>query len=368
MVELRFDPVPEPQVQEEGHRAQVTHYLRLPRFIDPGDLEFLVQCLYPRAQWEIEPQEELSVGSAVMLSPGALRVGSHSVMHGPYVSTEEHPAQFGDNPMVVYALTTQRERGDQPIAGEGDRDGIVRIFAPALPVRQELRCIHLLISLARRLDASVTFEVTEPQPNRSGSLIYGIHNFKEVTPDPQVNVDLTIFSDVWLEPQAALAVIHGVAPRAVFAGQGEEWAGPAQVQSEVLDEVRTEFDQETLKYIHEIADENDMDALANPEVASAYAIFITDHMGVVSIEIGGSEYVPPALEGIDWADTGVLEYRISWAPADQDQANLETPEVDFMIYRAQVLALIRKLTHALYQQTGGEVADQDGFLLDPEQL
>lgn len=368
MVDLRFEPVPFPQDHREGSRREVTHYLRLPRFIDPADIEFLVQCQYSRAAWQVEPQEELSEGSAVTLSPGILRVGGHSVLHGPYISDQSHPAGFPSDSEIVYALTTLWDRGDRPMEGEGDRDGIIRVFSPALPVRQELRGAHLLIALARRLDGTVHFTATEPEPARKGELVYGRHNFRTVTPDPQASVDLTIYTDVWLEPQAALAVTHTVSPRAVFADQGQDWAGPPVVAAAELEAIRANLDPETLKHIHEVADENDMDALEYEETASAYAIFITDSMGVVSLEIGGTEYVPPALEGMDWADTGVLEYRISWVPFDVAQSHQEVPGVDFVIYRAQVLALIRKLTHALYQQTGGEVADQDGFLLDPQQL
>lgn len=367
-MELRFEPVPLPQEQQNGNRKEVTHLLTLPRFIDPGDIEFLVQCIYPRAHWTTEPEEELHQGKTVTLTPGALRVGSHSTLRGPYLLDEQHPAGGGQPAAIAYALTTLWERGDEALEGEGDRDGIIRIFNPLLPIRQELRGVHLLIALARRIDGAAIFAVTPPELGRNGLTLFGPHNYARLDPNPDVNVDLTIYSDVWLEPQAALAVAHGIAPTAVFAGQGEEWAGPPQEVPEVLAEARENLEPGVLEHIHEVASENDLDALAGGEVASMYAIFIPDHEGIISIEIGGSEYVPAALEGIDWISDGVLEYRISWVPNDQEMQHTEFPDAAFAALQHERRAIVAELARQFYHQTGGEVADQDGFLVDPAEL
>lgn len=367
-MELRFEPVPLPRVDQDGPRKEVTHLLTLPQFIDPGDIEFLVQCVFPQAHWTTEPEEELFQGKAVTLTPGELRVGSHSVLRGPYLLDEQHPAGAGQPATIAYALTTLWERGETALDGEGDRDGIIRIFAPELPVRQELRGVQLLIALARRIDGSAIFVVTPPEPGRKGQLLVGPHNYSRLQPDPEANVDLTIYSDIWLEPQAALAVAHSIAPTAVFANQGQEWEGPPAEVPQVLEEVREQLEPGMLEHIHEVASENDLDALAGDYVATAYAILIPDSGGIISIEIGGTEYVPAALDGIDWITDGVLEYRISWVPNDQEMHNVEFPDPEFAVLRRDRRATVAQLARHFYVQTGGEIADQEGFLVDPEQL
>ena len=361
-MELLFEPVPEvaaaPSAEASPTRPPVTHYLVLPNFVDPADIEFLIQCQFPQAKWLTEPREAQDGPDSVTLHPGRLYVGSHSVFEGPFLSTPEHPAGFGDQGVGVYALVTNRERGAQPVPGAGDRDGLGRVFPAGLPIRQELRTAQLLVALARHLSGSVIF-------SSAGA---GVDAFATVTPDPQAGTDLTIFCDVWLEPVAALAVAQRVEPGAHFGGQGEEWAGPAELEPSIVEQVRAELEPEIVAHIHAVADENDLDALAADEVSSAYAIFVADLHGIVAVEIGGTDEVPAVLDGMNWAETGVLEYRISWTPSDLFQWHTERPSPEFVAQRAYVHGIIRALAAQFYAQTGGEIADEYGFLIDPQQL
>ena len=64
-MELLFEPVPEvaaaPSAEASPTRPPVTHYLVLPNFVDPADIEFLIQCQFPQAKWLTEPREAQDV-------------------------------------------------------------------------------------------------------------------------------------------------------------------------------------------------------------------------------------------------------------------------------------------------------------------
>lgn len=388
MTELRLTPAPLSTqmfgLETTSSGREVTHFLALQEYVDPVDLEFLWQCRFPRAAWEVLPAER-QVDGAVELTPGVLRVSARSVVHGPYLplaslvdtadtmsassqDTAPHPARFAHGTSMVWALTTIRERGEAPTAGGGDRDGLARIFAEGLPTREELRQVTALVALARYLGASAHLDAAQPPSTRAYRIENDQERYRSITPDPAANVDRIIYSDVWLDPAAALRIAQIALPSVQFMPTEVPWEGPED-PSRFLYREHMDITAEQIEAIHEAADQHDREALETANPVSAFGLVFEGRDGdIITVEIGGTDELPPALQGVDWAAAGVIEYRISWVPQDLEDWHREIPSFDLRKRRTRYIQMVRDLTKAFYSATSGEISDLDGFLHDPAQL
>jgi hypothetical protein len=406
MTQLRLSPTPLPDLpsRSAGTGAQVTHFLTLPDYLDPSDMEFLFQCREPRATWETLPREIVD-GDIVEILPGTIRLSPRAIVHGPYSprilapesqskvisletgavsmgdtgvildtgvlhldlgaldkdpETQPHPAQVPPQATLVWALTCVRERGEAPMRDVGDRDGLARIFAEGMPVREEFRQVTSLVSIARFLEGTAHFDAV---------LGGGAERYRSVAPDPAANVELTVYSDVWLDPQATLRLAQLVAPTMQYMPTEVEWDGPnLEAAQEVRDEL-VALAPDFLEKLHRTADEFDAQTLAEPEAVTAYGLVYEASKGdLVTVEVAGTQWLPPILENIEWAKNGVIEYRISWIPDDLEDWHRELPSFELRQRRTRITPLVRSLTRSLYSATAGEVVDQDGFLRDPASL
>ncbi len=386
--------LPQRPTQDEGVSNGVTHFLAVPDFVDPDDMEFLFQCKEPRASWEVRPILTELEGNVVDVEPGVLRLSPRSVLRGPYASrvlptdvaesgasldvelgslrphplSVPHPAQFPATTQVVWALETLRERGEAPWPGAGDRDGINRVFAQGLPVREELRQVLAAVAVARYLEGCVVFDAGESEPSRTYHPGADTHRYRTVTPDPAANVDLVIYSDVWLDPMAALGHGQLALPDLRFMPNEVEWDGPVDSGAYVARDVGF-LDGEQVSQLHADADETDLDALRGMQPLSTYSMFYEGTDGdLIVVEVGGSDELPGALAAAHWAQEGVVEYAIRWVPRDLEDWQRETPSFELRRQQTKMASLVRAVARSLVVATSGEVADQDGFLLDPSAL
>lgn len=348
MASLR--PVPaQPQIPgvaagASGRMRRARHYLLLPEHVEVEEVELLALSRFPGAHWEPEPHVSRGV-----LEPGVLRTSRHSVLVGPYSRGEQVAG-------CIFDVICPRERGEGPFPGALDPDGVLSAFPQGLPVREEGRVVEWLVAAARRLGATVVLDGIEV-----------------VTPDPESQIDLTVFSDVWLAPEAALATIADVEPRAVFAPGGQDWAGPApDVASRPLPG-GLEIPGPVREALHAAADDVDVAALVAEPVLAGYAIHIDLGVdGLLAVEIGGEETLPTSLQGLPWAHGGAIAYRLRWFAHDDEDGSGHVGGAEGSFERrvsrgraAQQLAAIARVLHGV---TGGEIADQDDFLVNPDDL
>ncbi|WP_435298766.1 hypothetical protein [Timonella sp. A28] len=385
MNQLRFSSAPlpaAPGTHPKGQAEQVTHFLAVNDYLDPADIEFLVQCRYPKAVWETLPSEAEHDGG-IEVAPGVLRLSARSIMHGPYLpsvladenangsaqlETVPHPANFPHATAMVWALTTVRERGEEPFPHSGDRDGLARIFAEGLPIREEYRQVTTLVAMARYLNGSAHFDAVFSPPTRVYQPRTDVQRYRQISPDAAANVDRIIYSDVWLDPQAALRIGQLVAPTMGYMPTEIPWEGPADPEDN-LDRTYSILSQEEIDALHERAEQADREILSAPQQVSAYGLVYEVTQGdIISIEVGGTDELPPVLDNIEWARNGVVEYRIRWVPDDLDDWQKEIPSFDLRKRRTRILEIVSALTKGFYAATSGEIVDEDGFLHDPRSL
>lgn len=364
---------PLPRASAQGHQAR--HLLALPADVVVDEVEVLAMSRFAGTRWDVVPRDlpgaDLPVGR--MAGPGetgVLRLSRHSMLAGPYAARGEgFEPGLPSGTATVFDVLCPRERWDEaPPAFGGDRDGLARSFPAGLPHREEERVVTWLVAAARRLGGSLRLDVAglwDPAEARGRERGTGV----VLTPDPGVAVDMTVYSDVWLDPQAAERVLQAVHPRMRLATEGKEYLGPPEGVADRPMYPGEPLDPELRRAIHARADDIDIAALQAPTVLDGYGLVADLGLdGWVSVEIAGEEHLPLILRGLPWAAGGAVSYRVRWDPPDLVESQQEFPRPAHVVARKRAADLVARIAKALHQAVGGEVADESDFLLDPAEL
>jgi hypothetical protein len=362
-----------PRAVTQGHQAR--HLLAVPDDVMVDEVEVLALSRFVGTRWDVVPSDlpgaDLPAGRiAGPGEPGVLRLSRHSQVTGPYAKEGDgFETGVPGRTAMVFDVVTPRERWDDaPVPGGGDRDGLARAFPRGLPNREEQRVVAWLIAAARRLGGSVRLDVAglwDPAEQARRAVGAGV----VLTPDPGASVDLTVWSDVWLDPQAAHRVLQAVHPRVALATQGADYQGPPEGIAEKPLYPGEKMDPDLRRELHARADDYDLEALRAPVVLDGYGLTIDlGHDGYVTIEVNGEEVLPLLVKELPWASNGAICYRVVWDPPDLFEAQMEFPQPALVVARKRAADLVGKAAAALHHAVGGEIADEAEFLLAPEDL
>jgi hypothetical protein len=297
------------------------------------------------------------VRGSAMGETGAVRLGRHSRLLGPFELTMEDAVDAGV-PMpwtVSYAFQAPVEREDPPHPGVDDRDGFAHAFPAGLPWREEGRGLHLLVALARRLHGAV--RVT------GGRLI---------APDPDRAVDIVVHSPYWIEPEVLAKIVGRVLPTARLAVEGEEWEGPPpEVYSGAV--IRQHLpgdavDIAELVGLQALADEVDLAQLRQEDVIDGYALigevgpYGQDGAVEVLVHIGDPD--EPSVAEQDWASGPFVSYEVRWSCPEPDERERRTPSESYLASRERVRPVVFAVARVVVEAAAGVVTDEDGFWLD----
>lgn len=371
---MEYPPLPRGAAQ--AHQAR--HLLAVPGDVAVDELEVLAMSRFAATRWDLTPAGILpgDVAGAPQgprakgATPGILRVSRHATVTGPYAPRGDgFDAGLPPGTEMVFDVVCHRERGAPPFS-IGDRDGVGRAFPQGLPEREEARLVTWLVAVARRLNGSLRVDVgglweqtstpgTGPRPGTGVVL----------TPDPDAAVDMSVYSGVWLEPEASLATVRPLHPRTRLETEGREWGGPPAGIADRPLYPGEKMDPEHRKKLHAAAEAFDIAALQAPQVLHGYGLLIELGVdGIVAVEVSGEEHLPPVLRGLPWTADGAVRYRVHWEPPDQLEANQEQPGMGHRVARKRAAELVTRIAAALHRAVGGEIADEDEFLVDPADL
>lgn len=372
----RPDPAPRPVLPRSvtrGHQAR--HLLALPADVQVDEVEVLALSRFVATRWEVAPRDlpgaDLSTGRvAGPGEPGVLRLSRHSTLAGPYAAAGDgFDPGLPSGTAMVFDVVCPRERWDEPApVGGGDKDGLARSFPAGMPNREEERVVLWLIAAARRLGGAVRTDLA--------GMWDGATSFADapgagvvLTPDAGAAVDLTVYSDVWLDPQACHRVVQSVHPRAVLATEGRPYLGPPPGIAEHEPSSGEDLDPDLRRRIHAAADDFDIAALQAPQVLDGFGI-TTDlgADGFVTVEVAGEEHVPPLLKDLTWVQGGCVSYHVRWDPPDIVESQREFPSHAHLLARRRAAELVARVTHAVWAAAGGEIADESDFLVAPDDL
>ena len=374
--------MPAPRLPRELRKQ---HLLVLPEDVGDDEVEVLAVSRFPQARWEQGevPQPRGIMGpmtaalgiravSANMTPARTLRIARLSTLTGPYAVEAEDAVSLRLPPWSTYAyvVVAPRERGAKPYPG-GDRDGLKRAFPDAMPVREEERVLQWLVAAARRLGGAV----------RIGD------NGIVLVPDVDSAIDLTVYSDRWLEPDEALRVVQQVHPRARPSEASGTWNGPlpgvgrdsggrpAWVSEaggsglrDALEKYGVADPVERQRLMDERAAYDEL-MMAAPPPAEAFGVLVDlEHDGMLSVEAAAETELPALLRGLPWTSKGVVAYRVHWEPRFVEELEAEKPSFEHRVARSRAAPQVQALARAIHAATGGEIADEADFLVDPEDV
>ncbi|GAA2720700.1 hypothetical protein CAE01nite_03240 [Cellulomonas aerilata] len=350
-----------PDLPVDDPRPARHHLLALPDDVGAEEVEVLALSRFTAAGWDRRVPQTAPRGRAArepLAGVGVLRLSRHSTMAGPYAVTPDAVRALGlpDDTAAAFVVTSPRERGEPPYPG-GDREGLKRAFPDAMPIRDEERVLRWLVDAARRLGGAVRVA--------DGGVV--------LIPDPGAAVDLTVFSDVWLEPATGLAVVQRATPSARLALDAVPWQGPSitpQAPATGPDGAPlTRLGERARRRVHDRSADFDAAALAGPDELTGYGVEVDlGPDGLVVVEAGGDEVVPLVLRGLPWTAQGVVTYRVRWEPADLEELEREHPSEAHRTARARAQGLVAAAAREVHAVVGGEVADAAEFLVDPADL
>lgn len=373
---MEYPPLPRSAAQ--AHQAR--HVLAVPGDVTVDELEVLAISRFAATRWDVTPAAILpgDVTSAPQGprakggEPGTLRVSRHATVSGPH-APQGDGFDLGLPPghAMAFDIVCHRERGEPPFS-IGDRDGVGRAFPQGLPEREEGRLVTWLVAVARRLGGVLRVDVGglwEPGSTANGRPGPRPGTGVLLTPDPDATVDMSVYSGVWLEPEAALATVRPLHPRTRLATEGEEWGGPPPGIADRPLYPGEKMDPERRRKVHAAAEAFDIVALKGPQVLNGYGLLIDLGVdGIVVVEVSGEEHLPPVLRGLPWTADGAVRYRVHWEPPDQIEANQEQPGMEHRVARKRAAELVARITGAVHEAVGGEIADEDEFLVAPDDL
>ena len=377
-----------PRLDAADPNVRGRHLLALPADVAEDEVEVLAQSRFAGARWVDAAEPPTTTRSLLrpvtavlgLRAVGAdtaptrsLRIGRRSTLTGPYRVEPNDAVALNLPPAttLAYLVEAPRERGDKPYPG-GDRDGLKRAFPEGLPVLEEERVLQWLVAAARRLGGAVR------------TADHGV----VLTPDPDSAIDLTVYSDRWLEPAETLAVVRRAQPAAMLNEADGTWRGPmpgsgraaadvppglpeaggrglsaALARYGVLDEAeRARLTAEAAAY--------DAHLLANPPVARGYGVLVDLGVdGLLAVEVAAADDdLPPLLHGLPWTAHGVVGYRVRWEPMILEELETERPSLAHRVARGRAAPQLQAVARALHAVVGVEIADEAGFLVDPADL
>ncbi len=164
----------------------------------------------------------------------------------------------------------------------------------------------------------------------TGGLVVPADRSRVMAPDPEADIDLTLWSPIPLTLDEVLPLARPAmsGARVSAAGDRSPAAGPRPF------EVVAEFEYD----------------------------------GSVALRVGRSNEPPAVLATLEWRDFGPWAYRVEWRPLDPAERDVEHPSRLHVIARQRVAPTIARVAGALWRAAGGTVVSGGGFVVGPREV
>ena len=288
------------------------HLLLLAEDVDVEAIDILITSLVVGARWSTPGST--TVPGVLDLLPHAPGSGNRATLTGPWSAASFRDSLgLPDWVSTAFVLDVEPDRSSAAPEIPGGYGPLLDAFGPRHPVELERQVLDVVYACARRLAGAL--RVT------TGVIL---------EPDPASAVDLTLHSPHWLDPDALAAVLASAMP-------GLELLPGAEL-------------------VHQ--EGHHLDGYG--------ATWHADDRGGahVLVEVEAAEVMAPAIRNAAWTQGGVISYLLRWidddAPSQPSRASVRR--------RERARAAIEKAALALHSAAGGEILDEDGFLVSPGQL
>mgnify|MGYP000845728038 FL=1 len=326
--------------------ARSHHIFLVSDAVDPAELEALAISMWDEAGW---------------IAPGRLRLSSEAELEGPWTLDQPTRAALGTPASLTNAWVLrcpQAHARQQSNGMMGDWD---KAFPDGVPTGLEYRVLEALRRMARRL---------------AGGLRLAGSGYVMV-PDADSAVNLTVYSPRWINPEDLLSAMR---ERAGFEQMKDARditpeapkpapLSPAQVaQIEKLKAemgpVRKDIASKLAKAREELEAQRD-----KPQVVDGYALMSPiGHRSDMMIEVHAVPTPPRVLRWEPWTAGAIIEYQIRWLPTSAPTPGVGTMSRTSRLERLRSTQDIEKAAGMIATLAGGNVIDEDGFLVGLEEI
>jgi hypothetical protein len=298
---------------------------------------------------------------------GQAKVGRQSRITGPIDIGPADSEALGvpTTWRTAYLLETREERDADGFEAFVDPEQMalwMRAFPAGPPYREEGDLIGLGLDLARRLGGGVRVAGT------------GV----VMKPDPTRDIERTIWSPYWVEPDDLVDLLATVLPGArrdlgrphEEATRDDEVPWDLDPLDPLAEEIEAAMTPELMERLEDVASASDAWAIQDMNMTDGYAV--VGHGGIVvgvHLETRVPGWVLRQLADLPDVPTDrLVVYDIRWWPEDLGQLHLENPTPAHRIARRIVGETIREVARVTAETVYGVVVDSSGFHVGPESL
>lgn len=309
------------------------HILDLPPDATASDVFDLVNQLYPEVP-----------AAALLEDAGSVRISALTTLYG----LDQNPAGG-----TSWCFVTPHQRGEAPSPGAADPDGLYFAFSEGLPEHEELRITLLMLSLARRLDGVVTFDA---QLEPAGA---------QIEPDPNIRIDLVVWSHIALRADELLAVVREVEPDAELPEEDRSLPAPTIFDA---DEYPARHAASMERVQRQPPTDGGVTVVVPLEDTESPDFLVDDtELDGLIVALAPSDGSLPPPGGVP-SHREQFCYAIRWLPLEESQLMTDLPEPGFVESREFARYRLRLVALAVADAVDGIVVDADGFLLDRSEL
>ena len=326
--------------------ARSHHLFLVSDAVDPAELEALAISMWDEAGW---------------IAPGRLRLSSDAELEGPWTLDQPTRTALGtpaslSNAWVLRCPQAPARQQSNGVMGEWDK-----AFPDGVPTGLEYRVLEALRRMARRL---------------AGGLRIAGSGYVMV-PDADSAVNLTVYSPRWINPEDLLSAMReragfeqmkdarDITPEAPKPAS----LSPAQVEQieklkAELGPVRKDIASKIAKAREELEAQRD-----KPQVVDGYALMSPiGHRSDMMIEVHAVPTPPRVLRWEPWTAGAIIEYQVRWLPTSAPTPGVGTMSRTARLERLRSTQDVEKAAGMIATLVGGNVIDEDGFLVGLEEI
>ena len=326
--------------------AREHHLLLVSEAVDPAELEALAISMWDEAGW---------------LAPGRLRLSSDAEIVGPWSLDQPTRAALGTpatltNAWILHCPVARAKQQANAVMGEW-----AKAFPEGMPVGLEYRVLEALRRMARRLAGGMRIA-------GSGYVM---------VPDADSAVNLTVYSPRWINPED---LIQAMRERAGFeqmkdardiVPEAPEPPPLSPAQAAHIEKLKAELGPVREDIASKIAKaREELEGHRNePQVVDGYALMSPiGNRSDMMIEVHAVPVPPRVLRWEPWTAGAIIEYQVRWLPGAAPTPGAVAMSRTARLERLRSTQDIEKAAGLIATLVGGNVIDEDGFLVGLEEI
>ena len=338
--------VSEPAGVIDMQEALGHHLFLVSEAVDPAELEALAISMWDEAGW---------------LAPGRLRLSSDAEIVGPWSLDQPTRAALGTpatltNAWILHCPVARAKQQANAVMGEW-----AKAFPEGMPVGLEYRVLEALRRMARRLAGGMRIA-------GSGYVM---------VPDADSAVNLTVYSPRWINPED---LIQAMRERAGFeqmkdardiVPEAPEPPPLSPAQAAHIEKLKAELGPVREDIASKIAKaREELEGHRNePQVVDGYALMSPiGNRSDMMIEVHAVPVPPRVLRWEPWTAGAIIEYQVRWLPGAAPTPGAVAMSRTARLERLRSTQDIEKAAGLIATLVGGNVIDEDGFLVGLEEI